>query len=515
MGNPGDPVINGGRSASGGLTPSTQRAIDRCALAASQATSTFAHADAAEHLDAAVRLLIDAGEAGTPTHFELLHSLGKARWRAGQREEATAVFDEAWQIAQLLGDVDRAARAALGGGFSCDFGGEAAATRAARCRRALDHLPHADGATRVRLMADLAASLAAQTDPQPARRAAAEALAMARVVGDPVALGYALVAVQFTNQSPTRLEGRIADAREILSIAASSGEHPLQVLGRFCLMGALLEAADPALHREADAQAETVRRLEEPGYRRHDVWFQCMRALLRGDVDEGERLAALGLEVGVAAGDPDALAVHGAQTSVARWIRGQTADSIPTYEAMRSYQPDHPMWTSVLAATHARTGRPELARPLLDEFELDDVPDDQYALLTLTTAADAACITHDARLIRPLYEALVPYAGRIAPVAMGVVCWGPVDRPLGLLAFERNDVEAGLDHLGRALAATERLGARPWIAEAALDMVHAQLQHGRVCPGTDELLGVGESLATSIGMPVLTARAAELRQRLA
>ncbi len=495
------------------LAPEVQRAIDRCTVAASRATSTFAHADAAHHLSQAIRHVSNAGHAGTTTHFELLHALGRAHWRAGQREEAAATFEDAWLVAQILDDPERAARAAVGAGFSCDFSGDAALARAARCRGALDRLPECASATRARLLSNLASSMMVQPDARPARAVAAEALAMARGVGDPVALGYALVAVQFTDQDPARLSGRLADAREILSLAATTGEHALEILGRFGLIGALLEAGDPSLDAEIDAQAEAVRRLNEPRYRRHHIWFECMRLLLRGRLGQAERSARLGLDVALADGDPDALDVYGGQIAVARWMQGRSTENTGMYEAMRARFPTMPLWTAVLASAHATSASASAAAavPLLDEFQLEAVPGDQYTLLTLAAAADAACVLGDARLLGPLHESLAPYADRMTPIAMGVACWGPIARPLGLLDLALGDVDAGIGHLEVALQRAEELDARPFVAESSLDLAAAHIRYDRSSASTAALIDRGESLAATIGMPSLVARAAALR----
>jgi hypothetical protein len=496
-------------SATGGLPT-----VDACTLAAARATSKLAHAEAAGHLERAIDLLVGAGQAETATHFELVHTLGRAHWRAGQRDDAAAAFDEAWRLAERLDDVEARARAAIGGGFSCDFSGPAAIARAERCRTSLAHLPDGDGALRARLLADLAASLAVQDDRRPGQIAAAEALAMARRVGDPVAIGYALVAVQFLNQGPSRLAARLSDAREIISIATGTGEHPLQVLGRFCLIGALLESGDASLDREISAQTDAVRRLGEPGYQRHDVWFQCMRALLRGSVDDAERLAARGLEVASAAGDPDAFAVYGGQFTVALWMRGRPGEAEDTYLSMRRAQPNDPLWTAVLAGMYATTGRPGLAAELVPELPIDIVPDDQFTLLTLATLAEAAWVVGDDRVVGDLYDVLTPFADRMIPIAMGVSCWGPVARTLGMLSVRLGAIDRGIDHLTEAIDLAGRLSARPWLAEAELDLVATQLQHGRVTERTRVLLEQAAALADSIGMPVLQARAAELYAQL-
>ncbi len=38
-------------------------------------------------------------------------------------------------------------------------------------------------------------------------------------------------------------------------------------------------------HPFSDAQSAAVRRLRQPGYQRHELWFRCMRSLLDGKLE--------------------------------------------------------------------------------------------------------------------------------------------------------------------------------------------------------------------------------------
>jgi hypothetical protein len=427
---------------------------------------------------------------------------------------AAGTFDDAWFLAESIGDVDRLARAALGGGFSCDFSGAAAVARAERCRAALRRLPDGDGAMKARLLADLAASLVVDSDPTPARLAATEALEMARRTGVPQAIGYALVAEQFLNQGPSRLARRIAEATEVVAIAEATGDHALDVLGRFCAVGALLEAGDPAVATAIDAQAAVVRRLREPAYRRHDLWFRCMRALLHGDLDAAEQLAGEGFEAAAAANDPDSLAVFGGQISVTRWMQGRAGETAESIELMWKEEPAVPLWPAVLAAVHAVTGGHDRARRLLRELHPSTVPEDRHTLVTVAAIGEAASIVGDLPKVRAAAAALAPYADRMIPIAMGVASWGPVARELGLLAVATGDLEAAVHHFERGLALASALGATPWIAWCTIDLIEAEEALGNLRAGAAAMVNGAADVVTRIGMHHLVSRAEALQVRL-
>jgi hypothetical protein len=379
---------------------------------------------------------------------------------------------------------------------------------------ALQHLPDGDSAGKARLLADLAASLVVDSDRSPAQRAAAEATAMARRTGDPLAIGYALVAEQFLNQGPSQLADRMASAREILAIAAGTREHPLEVLGRFCLMGALLEAGDPALDTEIDAQTSAVRRLREPGYQRHEVWFRCMRALLDGRLGAVEDLAMEGFEAAAAASDPDAFTVYGGQIATARWMQGRGAETAPSFELMSAEEPHTPMWRAVLAAVRAWSGDLDAAAELLAGLRDDTVPDDRHTLLTWSAIGEAATVVGDRDRAADAHDALLPYDGRMVPIAMGVASWGPVARQLGQLALQLGDVHAAIGHFDAALDLATRLSATPWIAWCELDLVDAELRAGRTSAGAAGRIAHAAELASITGLGHLVERAARLAERV-
>jgi tetratricopeptide (TPR) repeat protein len=488
-------------------------AVDAATLAAAKATSRLDHAGAARHLARAVERL-EATDASPATRFELVHALGRAHWRAGERVAAADAFEVAWRLAEQIDDPDLLARAAIGGGFSCDFSGEAGLARAERCRTALRHLGEGDSAGKARLLADLAASLVVGADRAPAQHAAAEATAMARRTGDPLAIGYALVAEQFLNQGPSQLAGRIAAAREILAIADGTREHPLEVLGRFCLIGALLEAGDPALDTEIDAQTAAVRRLREPGYVRHEVWFRCMRSLLDGKLGDAERLAMEGFEAAAAASDPDAFTVYGGQIATARWMQARGDETAPPFEQMAQEEPHTPMWRAVLAAIRVRSGALGAATALLAGLDVAAVPDDRHTLLTWSAIGEAASAVGDRAKIADAYAALAPYGERMVPIAMGVASWGPVARQLGALALALGEAETAIGHFETALELATRLSATPWIAWSELDLVEACLRGNRVTPAAAGMVAHAAELASITGLGHLAERAAELAGRV-
>ncbi|MCD9624147.1 AAA family ATPase [Rhabdothermincola salaria] len=493
-----------------------REAVAACTLAAEVATASFAHEDAVTHLQRALEALDDHPDEVrmiAATSFEL----AGASARAFGRPAAEPAYARAWAAARQVPDPTFRARIAARHGIEYFFTGDVSRERAAQCTEALAALPGTDGTERVRLLANLASSTVTSRVAG-ARRAAADAVTMARRVGDPVALGIALVAASVVDLGPATLGRRLEAAREIVALAEDTGEHDLAVHGRFLLMGALLERGDVReLDAELAAQDDVLGTIAEPRFARHALWFRCMRAMLDGRHDQVERLALECLAIAEELEDPDGPGVYGGQLGVALWMRGRIAEMEPVYLEMGRLEPEEPLWDAVLAWLWWGDGRADAARGALARVPSPAaMVSGQHTLLTLVTAADAAADLADDAVVAELWDALLPYADHVVPIGMGAAVWGSVARPLGRLALRLGHVDEGVAHLDRAVAVCARLGARPWLAQAQLALAGTLLDLDRGDAGRVEaLVAEAEVAVRELQLTVLVPRLEELVARLA
>jgi DNA-binding SARP family transcriptional activator len=468
-----------------------------------------------------------AGEAAVLSRrdeAELLLALGRARWRAARRDEADEAFAAATERAVALGDPVLQAHAALGGGFQSDYSGDALGDRTRRLTDALDALADTDHPLRARLLAMLAVHRFAAPAPPSAGRGdlgptpaalVADASAMAERLGDEVAAGYAKVAFQVVRPGPDTLTRRLAECREVLDIARRHDDHGLALQGRFHLIGALLEAGDVrAIDVELAAQHRVVDQVAEPAYARHSLWFRCMRLIVDGRADEAERVATEGLVVAEAAGDPDAFLVYGGQLAIIRWLQGRVLELEPLWADLRRDDPANPLWTTTLAWLWATSGQLDAARGAIEAVgSLDGQPDDRHWLLTGAALAEAVAIVGDRERAAGLRERLLPYADRAVPVAMGIAFWGSVARPLGLLARTLGRTEEAIRHLETAISVTARLTARPWLAQAQLDLAETLVAAGLDADRVAELLNEAAATVEALDVVALRPQVAALSGR--
>jgi DNA-binding SARP family transcriptional activator/tetratricopeptide (TPR) repeat protein len=456
-------------------------AVEACRAAAAAASAAHAHEEAVTHLRRARAQLGD--DPGPLLAGEVELELAAAEVQASGREAAEPHYLAAWELARRSGDVHLMARAAARHGIQYHFAGGVGRDTAANARTALDALGALGEATtglRAGLHATLAAALVAD-EPDAARAHARRAVQLARAGDDPATLAAALVAEQVADLGPAGLPHRLETAREVVALSEQAGAHDLAVHGSFLLMGALLERGDIGeLDAQLSRQRSLIDRFAAPRFARHALWFQCTRAMLDGRADDVEALAGECFAISERLGDPDGIAVFGAQHGVALWMRGRVIEMEQAYlESMRA-DPAEPVWHAVLAWLWSSDGRLDEARGALSRLPpADGLPSGQYTLLTLVTAADAALAVGDEARIAELWEAMLPYADRVVPIAMGAACWGTVARRLGALAQRLGREDEAIAHLERSIALCARLGAKPWLADAQLALAEALLDTGR------------------------------------
>lgn len=458
-------------------------AVSTLVRAGQEATGRFAHAWAVSLLQRAVALLdtlpIDATAASDdlPLHFEAVFALADAEHRARGRHAAEETYLRAEQLARRSGDPVIVARSAARHGIEYFTTGDLPRRRADAARAALSGLPTGDSGLHATLMATVAASALARHELAPGRALAAEAVAMARRTQDSLALGTALVAQQVSDLGPASLARRLASAREILALAEQTGDSSLAIHGRFLLKAALLESGDlRELNSQLNIQQAQIGQVGEVRWARHSLWFRCMQAMLDGDAARVEELAGEIGEIADRLADPDGVGVYFGQLGVARWLQGRLVDMEDAYLSQLRDEPDEPLWPAVLAWVALTDGREDEARGWATHFPpASEVPESQHTLLTLCSMADVVAAVGDDARVHEVWEALLPYADRIIPIAMGAGLFGTVARTLATLAMRLGRRDEAVGHCKRALAVSSRLGARAWIADSQLTLAEILL----------------------------------------
>jgi tetratricopeptide (TPR) repeat protein len=228
--------------------------------------------------------------------------------------------------------------------------------------------------------------------------------------------------------------------------------------------------------------------------------------MLRGEFARGEHLAREGAALGERVQSEVARQILAGHLGFLRETQGPIAELEAPIKALADRHPAAPIWRANLAHIYAQLGRTAEARR---EFEtvagrdFSDVPHDLRWLPIMTLLAQAGAALGDRHRAPILYDLLRPYAGRFVAVASGAgPCMGAVSRSLGLLATALSRWPEAERHFQDALAASARVGARPWVAVVQRD--HARLLLTRDGPGdrdqARQLLAAALASARELGM---------------
>jgi DNA-binding SARP family transcriptional activator len=471
------------------------KAIEYGSRAGEHAITQLAYEQAAAHFRATAALIGTGRPELRRPRCDLVIAQGEAERQAGDPAYRATLL-EAARLAQDLQDPDRLARAALAnnrGFISSAWGVDG--DRVAVLEAALAASDDVDSPTRAALLALLALELVTDGDWRRRDRLSDAAVAMARRVGHPQTLALVLTQRAAAQWRPQRVPELRADLREAGALAIRH-ENPL-LAGHAAYLGAhaAMEAGDLDEADELLARlAAVAEQLAQPVMRWYDVVARGKRLAISGPPEEAERLAFAGMELGVGAGQPDAMGWFLDQLWVARFLQGTLGTGEPclpdSFPKPGSSVPIGPEITAtrtmplIVGATMSvvlcETGRLEEARAhfeLLMSAGLDDLPQD-YAGLVIPANASLACARladkHSAGLLHAILE---PHSDRF--VNTGASWSGATTHYLGLLA-------ATLDRLDEAdarFAAAERsylaLDAQPWLARLRSDWAAALLSRGQ------------------------------------
>ena len=484
------------------------KTIEYSARAGRRARAQLAHEEAVRHFERALAAL--PGEGSESERCGLLLELGSALRAAADPERSRGAFMGAAGLAEQIGDAELLARAALGFAGTWLELGTLDRDHVTLLERALAALGPADSVTRANVLSRLAVEVYYEGS---GRREAlsAEAVAMARRLGDGVALARALTSRRVAISGSADLDERLAVTDELLVLASAGGATEVLLWGHTWRAVDLLERGRlDAAWAELDAYRRLAVDLRQPAYLWHVSLFAGMRALLEGRVAEVEGLIEEGVEVGTRAGDPNAanyLAVLRFMLARERGrleeVEQDVADRIERFA-------DMPVWRTLLALLHAELGRDPRARAELARLDpLNSLPVDINWLPSMSCVALTCALIGDETLAMGLYDLLAPHASRYVTTGHPIVFLGSVVHYLGVLAATLARQAEAVGHLERAVALHEAIGARPLAARSRYELGRSLLRTGTQTQRRRgrELLRRSRAEAVQLGLVALAGQA--------
>jgi DNA-binding SARP family transcriptional activator len=495
------------------------KALRYAQSAGDRALALLAYEESARLYETALEALDLAGVSDEERRGELLLRLGDVQARAGDIPTAKKTFLRAAEAARSAGMPEQLARAALG------YGGRFVWSRAwgdaqlvPLLEEALAALPEEDSELRVRLLARLTGGPLRDTlDREPRVAMSQQALDIARRLGDPATLAYALEGRYESDWSPDALEERLAIVNELIEVAESAGDAERAYAGHDCRFYALMEAGDvAAAYRDHEVGTRLAHQLRQPAQLWDTVIRSAALALFEGRFEEAEAAIHEALELGRLAQSANAQQGFDLQMYALRREQGRLGEIVAVVERAVDDYPAYPVWRYVLADIFARLGRMDDTRAALDGLAADAFPaygtgGEMQWLCGINLLPEVCRYLGDTALAATLFELLLPYASLNA-ITPPELCLGSVSRGLGILAGTRSMWPEAVRHFEGALARNAETGARPWLAYTQYD--YARMLRDRGEPGdserAEELLASSHLLSRELGMTALGAEISSL-----
>jgi tetratricopeptide (TPR) repeat protein len=400
-------------------------------------------------------------------------ALGDAQTWAANTTGARRSFVQAADIARQAGWAERLARAALGygGRFVWEPDNERNQPLSTLLDEALRALPE-DSPLRARVLARSACAAGwFSGGPVEARRQlldtrSREAVELARRLGDPATLGWALTARFLIMWGPDHLDEMVALGDEIVTVAEQAGAWEEVADGLASRYEIQLTRGEI---RRAQADLERHIALGEALKLRYQSWLAAAHEaellLLLGRFTEAEACIDQALRRGADAHRDEAQKTATLQRFLLFLERGGFQEG--GLEKLRSAlehlevdRPNHKIYP--LARLDCELGQERRAQARLDVLAkggFRTVPRDYAWLMAITVLADVAAMVGNPEQVKTLYELLRPYSALVA--GADHIRFGAVSRYLGLLAAVLSRLDEAAQYLQEAMVANDRIGPCP------------------------------------------------------
>ncbi|MBE3010077.1 AAA family ATPase [Microbispora sp. NEAU-D428] len=438
------------------------KAVGYAAGAARQATAQRAYDEAVELWDKA---LLALGARDPARRCRLLIELGRSLRVTGDAARARAALEEAIGLAEDTGDRVALVEAVAVFGTLSVWNWRSYGVVDDHTIALLENLLAGplDDAHRAALLGTLGIELNYGPRRAEGEAMVAEAVEIARRIGDPALLLQVLNNYMIASWVPERENERRRAAEEMLAVPDLPAAA--EIVGRVHRMACLFRAGELAEWDRDLARAEhllqEVRRSELTAMVRI---AQAARLTVEGRWDEVERLAG---ELGEVFGESSMWGlgvVRPTMLYACRRGQGRVAEILEEVITAASQPHNDPLRPiAVLAALDV--GDRELAGNLIARWGTT-IPDDwsgEFVAVIWSYVAAQLGVPDPSGL----YARLAPYADRLALHGSGTAGWGSIHQALAMLSAAMGDRERALDHARRAHEIHLRLGLDHWAEQSA------------------------------------------------
>jgi class 3 adenylate cyclase len=438
------------------------KAITYSRQAGDAALVALAPADALRYYAQALDLYPQVSDPDPDLGLDLAIGLGTAQRLTGNPAYRETLLGAGRQAA-ALGQTDRLVAATLAnnrGLFSSL--GVVDDEKVAMLETVLDEMSTEDSNERALLLATLCNELTHGRPLEERRVLAHGAKDMARRLGEPATIVRVLNLVEQPLEAPPTLKERLADTAQALALAESLGDPSLQFFAAVYRRINTLNSGDV----ETPAACLAVMRslselLRQPILQWITAFHEAAQALLSGDHQRADDLAAEALAIGTECGQPDAVSFYGTQLLIVRHQQGRLGELVPIIEAVASETGMDSYYGGALAACYLDSGAESRALQLLEAGADEGFSSLRMGIGWLDGIIAFSEVAIELRVPEPsrlLFDLLAPYHDQIA--YNGLIPHEPVAMYLGALALVLGRHDAADSYLDEAAEFNRRAGAR-------------------------------------------------------
>jgi DNA-binding SARP family transcriptional activator len=492
-----------------------EKALAYARRAGERAQELLAYEEAARLFSVALRVFDSMHSPDDTVRCELLLALGDAYARAGDTPRSRETYRQAGRLAETLRLPEHLGRAALGYGgvIIWDAARDDEYVRPL-LEKALATLGEDDSRLRVRLLARLAGGpLRHATGEAERRRLLGEqALEMARRIGDPSTLAYALEGYSTSHLSPDFTHEQIKLARELIRVALEAGDAERALEGYQFHLETSIEIGDVAsAHADLEAMASLADELRQPAQRWVVGVYRTNLALLEGRFADADRLIDETRAIGSRTQRWMAAVAYGLQLYLLRREQGRLKEIEELLLRLALEYPTYPVVRCARANMLAELGPPAKARTELAALATDGfsaIPFDEEWSVSLCFLSEMAVRLGAVDHASALYERLLPFADRVA-ITYPEISLGAISRFLGILAAATGHWDDSQRHFEDALHLNDRIGARPSLAHTRENYARMLFERGNAGDKqeADKLLAAAVAAYRKCGMESHAARA--------
>jgi tetratricopeptide (TPR) repeat protein len=495
-----------------------RRAVDLARRAGDRVVSLVAYEEASRLYEMALEAHALEEDPDPSLRLEMLLTLGDARMKAGDDDGGREAFIAAADVAREVGDAEALAQAALG------YGGRFVWVRAGSDRHliplleeALAALPPEDSPVRVRLLARLAGAHRMDYSTEARHRRSAEAVEMARRLGDRPSLAYALPARYAAIWGPDNIEELRGIAEEAVRVARELGDAEREVESQLIRHTAYLTLGDIGTARASLDAAEV---LAEDQKQVIHLWYvasyRTIAALFEGRFAEADSMIERTREMGRRAQHLDPDVAYRLQLFTLRLEQGRVAEVEELIRRAVVEYPWYPLFRCALARLLAELGREAEARQTFEELAADGfsiVPREVQWLYAMSLLPEVAAVLGDRVRAAALHELLEPFS-ELNVLFAPEITTGSMARPAAVAAAAAGRHDDARRLFETAIERNAAMGARPALIRSRLGLASLLLDRDGGEGRAAELLAEAEREAGTLEAPAIDRAIAEVRAGL-